>query len=371
MKNKLLVSSLKPFGVDILGLDENAVVERKSFNPTLKVMEEEESTAICSMSTESVDADGDMVIASGCDLSRYSKNPVVCWSHDYSRPPIGKATEILINSKSVDGKIKFAPTAMGQEIFKLVKGGFLKTCSVGFITNKALVAGSKECKEFCKKSMIDLPQNCKRVITEWMLLENSMVCIPSNADALVQAVSAKSIVLDEKLQKELGIEQKEVKEVKEVKGVEEPPATECEPSPISRPMNPAELVQLAINDAVNLLTASGYQVSLIPPKVDSLIVEPREAPIANVIDVPSHAEAIPNPLPSGTSNGDNGAAACAVVQSGSEPIKTELPDNTEESIKPAYVVVRRGDMEVSIEMVKELKEQVLHDIELVKQGKII
>jgi len=416
-KKNILISGLKPFGVDISGLDSNTVVERKQFLPSIKMLEEEESTVICSMSTDTVDADGDMVYAPGCNLERYQKNPIVCWSHNYAIPSIGKTLEIQVTGGAVVGKVKYAPTTMGQEIFTLVKGGFLRTCSVGFITDEAFPSGSAGYKSFCKEFKLNPPANTKRLITKWTLLENSMVNIPSNPDALVHAVSSKSIKLDDKLARELGLEVKEIKPIgpfadfdacmvhmTDVEGYDEetaqkicgkmeaekngdtigdPPATESPATVISRPANPQEAVQLAINDAVNLLTASGYQVTMIPPKVDSLIVEPREAPISNVItpEVPVLTEAVPNPRPSGTSSGDNGTQIAAVIQSGSEPLKTELPDNTEESLKPVekpkpnYVVVRVGECSITLEMQKtiedEAKKEIQEELKLVSKGKIL
>ena len=209
MKNKVLVSSLRPFGIDIAGLDENAVVERKTYHPVIKLMEDEERCVIADMTTTSIDVDGDVVIPSGGDLSRFVKNPIVMWAHNYSEPCIGRALEVRSSKDTLQAKIQFAQTPRATEIWQLVKGGFLKCNSIGFIATNTLHSGNEDFKDYCKKNTVD--KNCKRIITKWTLLENSIVNIPSNEDALIQAISSKSIELSDKTIKEL-----EIKVVEEV-----------------------------------------------------------------------------------------------------------------------------------------------------------
>ena len=245
MKKQILISSLKPY-CDIEGLDPASVVERKTFTPVLTVDPEDESTCVASISTQGVDADGDLVYSAGVDVDRYKSNPVVCWSHDYSRPPIGKMTELSVQKDHIEGKIKFADTDMGRECYKLVKGGFLRTCSVGFITRSALKRGTKEFKEFCSATGVVVSEACKRIISKWTLIENSMVCIPSNQDALVHAVSVKSIL------KDMGLDGK---------GVESPASTEAAPVIVSAPEDAAATVSLnnlEVSDAVTLLSSSDW-----------------------------------------------------------------------------------------------------------------
>jgi HK97 family phage prohead protease len=235
MKNKVLVSSLKPYGVDIEGLDENAVVERKAYHPVIKLLPDEEKTIIADISTSSLDADGDMVMPCGADLSRFVKNPIVMWSHNYSEPCIGKALEIRSTPNSLEAKIKFADTLRANEIWSLVKGGFLKCNSIGFINQKSLIAGTDEFKEYCKEKSID-GKNCKRIVTKWTLMENSVVNIPSNPDALISEISAKTITLSDKTIKELELKTEPVEPVViNVIKPEEIPVIIVEPKPVDKP----------------------------------------------------------------------------------------------------------------------------------------
>lgn len=113
------------------------------------------------MTSESVDRDGDVILADGWDFSHYLKNPVVLWGHDFLGTPIGKVTEIRREGNSWIAKGVFASTDKAQECRKLYDEGILKTVSVGFIIRK-------------RKG---------NVIEEKELLELSFVPIPSNRDA--------------------------------------------------------------------------------------------------------------------------------------------------------------------------------------------
>ena len=248
MKKEFKVSSLQPF-LDLNGIDKDAQVERKFYTPEIKVFEDEEKTILAVISCEEIDADGDLVYAAGCDISRYQKNPVIQFAHDYSKPPIGKATELRIADGKVTAKIKFADTAVANDMWSLVKGGFLRSHSVGFITKGECVAGTKAFEKFCTEKGIKPPKNCKRIVHSWLLLEDSLVPIPSNPEALTQAISAKSLKLDELTMKDIGMEVKEV------------PAnplgntdTDNTPTVVSAPSDSCETVNLAVNDAVNLFS---------------------------------------------------------------------------------------------------------------------
>lgn len=101
----------------------------------IKEINEEERSFLAVASTEDLDRDNDRIMADGWDLGNFLKNPVVPWSHRYFDPPVAKATEIYVK----DGKLMFRPKFATKDeydfadtIFKLYKGGFLRSFSVGF-----------------------------------------------------------------------------------------------------------------------------------------------------------------------------------------------------------------------------------------------
>jgi hypothetical protein len=205
MKSKFLLESLSKLGLNTEGLDNNSLVERKGYNSDIEIMPEEERTIKATISTNDIDADGDIVIPEGANISRYVNNPVVHWNHNYALPPIGKCTELKICDNKIEAKIQFADTQHALDIWNLVKGGFLKAHSIGFVTIKALVNGTNEFKKYCQDKGITTANNCKRIITDFLLIEDSIVSIPSNPMALTQAISSKSINISNKTIKDLGI----------------------------------------------------------------------------------------------------------------------------------------------------------------------
>ena len=242
-KNNFKASSLKPFGVDVAGLEPDAMIERKYFTPEVKLMESEEKTIIAKISCHDIDADGDLVYASGCDMSRYQKNPVVMFAHDYTQAPVAKATELRITAEGVEAKIVFADTQRANDMWSLVKGGFLRAHSVGFITRKQVINGTKEFKDFESVKSLTVGANCKRIVTEWLLLEDSLVPIPSNPSALTEAISMKSIAISDETKLALDIKT-------DPNGFDGDKVSTI----ISAPADNAQTVNLAINDAVNLFS---------------------------------------------------------------------------------------------------------------------
>lgn len=219
MKNEIKLGNIKNF-VDIEGLSEDAIVIRKQTSSGMVIDPNEEMTYMATISDTSTDMDQDCVYSKGCDVRTIMKNPVVLWSHQMSSPPVGKIVGLLISDNKIEAKIKMADTAQGKELWTLIKEGYLKTNSIGFIISKAVIRGQKEFNEFIAKSGLAIDNACNRIITEFTLIENSLCSIPSNGNALIQAVSTKSINVSDKLSKDLGID-KEIKEVKEIKDEEE------------------------------------------------------------------------------------------------------------------------------------------------------
>ncbi len=125
------------------------------------------------ITTEAVDRDGDIIVASGMDLTNYRKNPVVLWAHDYRALPIGKCTGIRAVGSSIQAEVQFASHDFAQEVKTLVDEGILKGASVGFlpIDYEPLPSGT----------------GYKHLRTQ--LMEWSICAVPSNPEALALARS--------------------------------------------------------------------------------------------------------------------------------------------------------------------------------------
>lgn len=131
-------------------------------------------------SDETVDRYGDIVRVSGWELDAYKKNPIVLFGHS-SRDPVGTA-EVYVTGKKLIADITLAApgtTPMVDAVRALVDQKILKAVSVGFQPTKE------------PNDIVD-PITKQWTGYEWVgqeLLENSIVSIPANPNALTLARS--------------------------------------------------------------------------------------------------------------------------------------------------------------------------------------
>jgi HK97 family phage prohead protease len=139
-------------------------------------------TATFVFSDESVDRYGDVIFARGWDLANFNANPVALFGHDSGSVEnvIGKAKNVRVEGSRLIGDIEFMGADVNpnaEAVYQMVKGGFLKTVSVGFQPIEWELAKDK-----------NRPQGVNFKKQE--LLEISIVPIPANPNALVQAKAA-------------------------------------------------------------------------------------------------------------------------------------------------------------------------------------
>ena len=154
----------------------SAVIVRKQFNAEVKQLEEE-LTLDFTISTGSVDRDGDKINPAGWKVDNYMKNPVVLFAHDYKSLPVANATAIWVEGNALRARAKFTPEELypfGYMVYRFYRDGFMKATSVGF--NPIKWEPSKD-----RKEGIDFE--------EQELLEFSCVPVPANPEALVVAKS--------------------------------------------------------------------------------------------------------------------------------------------------------------------------------------
>lgn len=128
------------------------------------------------ISTAGRDRDRDTLDPKGWELDDYKKNPVVLWAHDYRSFPIAKDTGLEIDKDGLVGNPVFAsaeenPWAPHCE--RLIRGGFLNAASVGFSPMEWTYNEEERGVDFKRQA----------------LLEYSIVPVPANAGALVEARS--------------------------------------------------------------------------------------------------------------------------------------------------------------------------------------
>lgn len=147
-----------------------------------KEVDENDRTIKSIITTDCVDRDCEVVVTTGLNFEAFRKNPVVLFDHDASKV-IGKSCWQRRDKGQVLAKTRFATTELAEEIFQLVKGGFLKAISIGmdFMTLKRREITMEDIKSHSEW------EDAHTVIESADVLEYSFVAIPSNPEAMVVA----------------------------------------------------------------------------------------------------------------------------------------------------------------------------------------
>lgn len=118
------------------------------------------------------DLGGDVILPGAFDktLKTNAFRPLL-WQHDL-REPIGIETSLKTDRKGLLGTWDLIDTQRGQDAYKLLKRGAVRSMSIGYIP---------EGFEFQDEGQT-------RVLKEIALIENSVVSVPMNPDARVQSV---------------------------------------------------------------------------------------------------------------------------------------------------------------------------------------
>lgn len=139
-------------------------------------------------STDGVKRDGNEVVNTGWDFRGFSQNPAFLWSHDYRSLPIGKHVKWEIGIE--DGKsvlrvwsqfVEAEDYPFAGRVQKLYEKGFLRAVSIGWnpieweyrVNDEGEIVGYR----FTKNDMLEI----------------SGVSVPSDPDAIVQAINKRVI----------------------------------------------------------------------------------------------------------------------------------------------------------------------------------
>ena len=162
----------------------------KSSNIEIKSSDEENRVITAIASKEVKDRDGDVVVVGttakdGIDIRQFKKNPVILFAHDHRAPPIARAEKIWKEDKKLMMNIKFPEpeiSSLGDSIYKLIKGGYMNTLSIGFQPDWQVAKFDE------KKGGYYFPSS--------ELLETSIVSVPANPEAIIQSKSIQKAVSD-------------------------------------------------------------------------------------------------------------------------------------------------------------------------------
>lgn len=175
--------------LDIADFRQQVAAGRKPIAAVLRLAVTAEASVVAGeramsfvFSDESVDRYGDIIFARGWLLENFAANPVALFGHDASKPEnvIGRARNVRVEGTRLLGDIVFAEAAVNpvaETVFRMLQGGFLKCVSVGFQPIEWAAAKDKS-----RPGGIDFRKQ--------ELLEISVVPIPANPNALVEAKAA-------------------------------------------------------------------------------------------------------------------------------------------------------------------------------------
>lgn len=127
------------------------------------------------ISTDEVNRYGFRVLSAGARLDKYAKNPVLIFGHEWGNLPIGRLEDVQIEN----GQITALPIFDENDEFGLAckkkwENNFLFAASIYFDP----VSTSSD-------PALILPGQSGETVTEWELLEVSMVTVPANSGAAV------------------------------------------------------------------------------------------------------------------------------------------------------------------------------------------
>jgi phage head maturation protease len=144
-------------------------------------------------STDALDRDGDVMLAEGCIIEEFMKNPVMLFIHNYRQVPVAKVLSLDISPGEVAFDFTFAETDVAKELKYLYDDGFMNAFSVGFYPKTRMRVEEETPDKFnvdANGTNVDVDlakykERPRQIICSWELLEVSPVPVPANPGALL------------------------------------------------------------------------------------------------------------------------------------------------------------------------------------------
>lgn len=149
--------------------------------------EDSRRTLVAVASLEEPDREGDIILAGGWELENYRKNPVILFAHKYDQPPVARALEVGVYQGALRFRAQFPSREeypFADTIYRLYRGGYLRSFSVGFIP-KLWEDRKSTSREAVSASGGQATRG--RLFRRQELVEISVVPIPTHPKALVEA----------------------------------------------------------------------------------------------------------------------------------------------------------------------------------------
>lgn len=157
----------------------DAILHKSYIADNIKALSDDSRKLSFTISTGAVDRDRDTLRPEGWKLAEYRKNPVVLWAHQKMGLPIAKASDVRIEAGALKAVAEFVTAEdypFADTVYRLLKGRFLRSTSVGFLPDFEKADWNEERGGFDFKVQT--------------LLEFSVVPVPANPEALMDAKAA-------------------------------------------------------------------------------------------------------------------------------------------------------------------------------------
>lgn len=156
----------------------------------IKAIEVEGPRVEATITTETIDRDGEVLISQGMDATSFERNPQLFYNHDWSNP-IGNALDLRRSDRQIDATLVFAqrPDDWGDSPYfpkyveSLVTQGVVRGVSIGFQPKDD---GVRKATDVDRKQYGD---KVHTIYSKWDLMEVSIAPLPANPRALVTAVT--------------------------------------------------------------------------------------------------------------------------------------------------------------------------------------
>lgn len=152
---------------------------------TTTEVQEAERTDVSYVSTRVMDRDRDIVDPAGIELEDFRRNPIVLYGHNRDAP-VGKALWVKADANGLIAKTAYTARPknyvgewLPDFVYSMVAADVLRGKSITFIPTEIRDPNDQELTEF---------PEVQSVITRCMLIEYSVVSVPCNPLALVEAI---------------------------------------------------------------------------------------------------------------------------------------------------------------------------------------
>jgi len=164
---------------------------RRTIFPEVHVLDEPKGIVEYVASDQTLDRDGEVILAKGWRFTHFPKNSPFVDCHDYStvEKMLGQVIDFTVKGErlveTVQWAINVAENRLAQFGWRMTAAGFLKAVSVGMIPLKILTASAKDWTNQVATLGLKGAKGLKKIYAEQEQTELSAVIIGVNPNALM------------------------------------------------------------------------------------------------------------------------------------------------------------------------------------------